>query len=90
MMSSVGMLMPVMPTGIASDTHMMLAQTTMASTIMPSGLRPAGVGSTHRISANAIHASAKPIRVRAGLRPLSRMLPVINPSTPLPSVEAIR
>ena len=42
--SRVGMEMPVMPTGMASETHMIEAQTRMASTDMPSRDKPSGRG----------------------------------------------
>ena len=70
--NNVGMDSPVMPTGMASETHMRLAQTTTASTAIPFSDKPSGRGKTHRIKANMIHAAKNPISTRFGLRPLSR------------------
>ena len=37
---------PAMPSGMASDTHIMLAQNTMPSTDRPAGESPAGAGNS--------------------------------------------
>ena len=66
--SNSGSAMPVMPTGIASVTHMMLAQTTMASTAMPSDDKPGGSGAK-RMTKNRNQALRKPGMTQTGLRP---------------------
>jgi len=58
-----------MPTGMASATHMTLAQTTTASTDMPSLDNPSGQGSTAKIRKNNSQAAAKPAQTVLGLLP---------------------
>ena len=54
---SSGMDIPVMPTGIASATHMMDAQATVARTALPSSLNPGRFGRKKRIEKKAVHAA---------------------------------
>jgi len=60
MINRVGTEMPAMPTGRASETHMMLAQTTIASTDMPSGDSPWGLGRTSQIRKNRAQPTPNP------------------------------
>lgn len=61
MSSKVGMEMPVMPVGMASLTHMTLAQSTMPSTAMPLWVRPGKGGSTVQKRKKSVQAIAKPV-----------------------------
>ena len=67
------MQIPVIPAGSASDTHIRLAQTMMASTLTPAGVRPPD-GGTIMMTANAIHATTKPLMTLDGFFPEARML----------------
>jgi len=61
MSSSVGMEIPVMPVGMASLTHMTLAQSTMPSTAMPLWVRPGKGGSTVQKRKKSAQAMTKPV-----------------------------
>src|SRR5690349_7041189 len=66
-----GMRIPVMPTGVASETQMTEARTTTDRQALPAGDRPTGVGSTSKIRRKSPHANPKPISVDLGFRPES-------------------
>ena len=55
------MEMPVMPVGMASLTHMTLAQSTMPSTAMPLWVRPGKGGSTVQKRKKSAQAMTKPV-----------------------------
>ena len=67
--SMVGMEMPVMPAGMASLTHMMLAQTTMPRTAIPSGVRPGNGLSIPQKRMKASHARINPAKALQGVLP---------------------
>src|SRR5712671_4950377 len=88
MTSSIGIRMPVMPTGMASETQITQAQITTARQAMPAGDRPLGVGRTNATSENTPQASAKPRSVVLGFLPDSTMLSRNLSHTPLAALRS--
>src|SRR3954468_17193028 len=82
MTSSIGIRIPVMPTGIASETQMTQAHITTARQALPAGDRPCGVGSAYNTKKNRPQASPNPRTVVKGLRPDSAMLWRKRPANP--------
>ena len=94
--SNIGIMMPVIPTGMASVIQIMQAHTTTASTALPTGVStvilpsmPAisGMGMTYRIKKNAVHAAMKPPRVFPGEPPARRTFSIRLPINPRPEAE---